>query len=117
MADGARRFRLPTVPTETFKTAVHAVVRANARWIPPAGKGALYLRPLLYGSGAGLEVKPSTEATFVVYASPVGNYFPTTTDMTSTIRLQIVQGYTRAARGGSGSVKAIGNYAPAKQSS
>ena len=113
MADGARRFRLPTVPTETFRTAVHAVVRANARWIPPAGKGALYLRPLLYGSGAGLGVKPSTEATFVVYASPVGNYFPTTTDMTSTIRLQIVQGYTRAARGGSGSVKAIGNYAPA----
>jgi len=51
------------------------VVRANAAWVPPCGCGALYLRPLLFGSGAALGVGPSPQASFVVYASPVGTYF------------------------------------------
>mmetsp|Transcript_21455 Transcript_21455/g.46497 ORF Transcript_21455/g.46497 Transcript_21455/m.46497 type:complete len:508 (-) Transcript_21455:146-1669(-) len=112
MQQGAQRYLLPSVPTPAFCRAVHAVVRANAAWVPPHGQGALYLRPLLLGTGAALGVKPSTQATFCIYASPVGNYFPTTGTL-QPIRLQAVQGYTRASPGGSGHVKAAGNYAPA----
>lgn len=43
--------------------------------VPPAGKGALYLRPLLMGSGPVLGLAPAPEYTFMIYASPVGNYF------------------------------------------
>lgn len=43
--------------------------------VPPPGKGSLYLRPLLLGSGSVLGVAPAPEFTFLVYASPVGNYF------------------------------------------
>eukprot|EP00977_Amphora_coffeiformis_P011647 scaffold2804_cov181-Amphora_coffeaeformis.AAC.15 len=62
------------------------------------------------GTGAGLGVKPSDEATFCIFGSPVGNYFKG--DLKA-IRLQAVQGYSRACPGGAGSVKASGNYAPA----
>jgi branched-chain amino acid aminotransferase len=44
MQQGAQRFLLPTVPTDVFVQAAEHVVRANSRWIPPLGKGALYLR-------------------------------------------------------------------------
>lgn len=112
MASGARRFLLPAVDLETFVAAAEEVVRANAHWVPPHGKGALYLRPLLMGTGADLGVKASHTATFCVYACPVGNYFKS--GLTA-IRLQAVRGFSRAAVGGAGSVKAGGNYAPAFQ--
>jgi branched-chain amino acid aminotransferase len=110
MQQGARRFLLPPVPTDVFVQAADSVVRANARWVPPFGKGALYLRPLLMGTGEDLGVKPSWESTFCVYCSPVGNYFK---GGLKVIRLQAVRGFSRAAAGGSGYVKASGNYAPA----
>lgn len=110
MGNGAARFLMAPVPTDVFVSAVDSVVRANAQWVPPHGKGALYLRPLLVGSGEGLGVKPSTECTFCVFASPVGNYFK---GGLKAIRLQAVKGFSRAATGGSGCIKASGNYAPA----
>ena len=110
MQHGAKRFLLPPVPTETFVQAADAVVRANARWVPPLGKGALYVRPMLMGTGEDLGVKPSWETTFCVYCSPVGNYFK---GGLKAIRLQAVRGFSRAAVGGTGDVKAIGNYVPA----
>lgn len=110
MQQGASRFLMPPVPTDTFIEAADAVVRANARWVPPFGKGALYLRPLLMGTGEDLGVKPSSQTTFCIYCSPVGNYFK---GGLKAIRLQAVRGFSRAAPGGSGAVKASGNYAPA----
>ncbi len=109
MTSGANRFFLPTVPRDVFINAIDFVVRANCKFIPPVGKGALYLRPLLFGSAKGLGVKPSEEATFCIYSSPVGNYFK---GNLKCISLQAVKGYARAARGGSGNIKAGGNYAP-----
>ncbi|KAE9449560.1 hypothetical protein C3L33_18545, partial [Rhododendron williamsianum] len=41
----------------------------------PPGKGSLYIRPLLMGSGAVLGLAPAPEYTFLIYVSPVGNYF------------------------------------------
>lgn len=110
MQQGAERFLLPPVPTDTFLKAAEAVVRANARWVPPFGKGALYLRPLLMGTGEDLAVKPSWESTFCMYCTPVGNYFK---GGLKTIRLRADRGFSRASEGGSGNVKASGNYAPA----
>ena len=110
MQQGASRFLMPSVPTDVFVQAAAAVVRANAKWVPPFGKGALYLRPLLMGTGEGLGVKPSSECTFCIYCSPVGNYFK---GGLKAIRLQAVRGFSRAAPGGSGAVKASGNYASA----
>jgi|TARA_B100000676_G_C17854125_1_gene719751 branched-chain amino acid aminotransferase len=100
---------MPPVPEEMFLDAVKSTVRENIRWVPPMGKGALYVRPLLFGSGAILGVAPAPEFTFLVYVSPVGPYFKGGITPTS---LRVSDEFHRAAPGGSGGVKAIGNYAP-----
>ncbi len=109
LQDGARRLGMPPVPEEMFLDAIEQTVAANARWVPPTGKGALYIRPVLWGSGAILGVAPSPEYTFMVYVCPVGPYFK---GGMHPIALMVSEDYHRAAPGGSGSVKAIGNYAP-----
>eukprot|EP00815_Leptocylindrus_aporus_P006465 CAMPEP_0116068084 /NCGR_PEP_ID=MMETSP0322-20121206/11445_1 /TAXON_ID=163516 /ORGANISM="Leptocylindrus danicus var. apora, Strain B651" /LENGTH=409 /DNA_ID=CAMNT_0003555117 /DNA_START=61 /DNA_END=1290 /DNA_ORIENTATION=- len=111
MKSGAARLLIPPIPEKVFVKACNDLVRANAKWVPPYGKGALYLRPLLFGSGAALGVKPSTQYTFCIYCSPVGDYFKKGSDP-KPIRLQAIEDYSRAAPGGVGSVKAAGNYAP-----
>ena len=109
MREGARRLGMPPVPEEMFLDALRAAVRENARWVPPIGKGALYVRPLLMGSGVVLGVAPAPDYTFLVYVSPVGPYFK---GGIKPISLKVSDEFHRAAPGGSGGVKAIGNYAP-----
>jgi len=108
MRAGAERFLMPAISDEVFMDGINKVVQTNSSWIPPFEKGALYLRPMLFGSGAALGVAPSTEFTFLVYASPVGNYFK---GGLKPIEL-LVTDYHRAPARGGGFVKAIGNYAP-----
>jgi branched-chain amino acid aminotransferase len=43
--------------------------------MPPTGKGSLYIRPLLMGSGAVLDLAPAPEYAFIIFVSPIGNYF------------------------------------------
>ncbi len=109
MQEGAKRLGIPPVPEEMFLDAVKQAVLENLRWVPPMGKGALYVRPLLMGSGAILGVAPAPEYRFLVYVSPVGPYFK---GGMKPIALKISDEFHRAAPGGSGGVKAIGNYAP-----
>jgi hypothetical protein len=44
-------------------------------FVPPLGKGSLYLRPLLLGSGPILGLGPAPSYTFTIYAAAVGSYF------------------------------------------
>jgi len=105
---GCRRLCMPEVPEEMFVEAIRAMVRDNADYIPPHGRGALYMRPLVFGSGPVLGVKPAPEYTFLIYVTPVGPYFKAGF---SGIHLKVTDQYHRAAQYGTGGVKAIGNYA------
>eukprot|EP00913_Durusdinium_trenchii_P004772 g4432.t1 len=129
MASGAERFLMPPVPKELFLEMCYEAVRANADWVPPEGKGSLYLRPLLMGSGAALGVGPSPEFTFVIYVAPVGRtrhretgrwtrHGPRSTRRYFSgggARLRVETSHHRAADLGVGYVKAAGNYAPCFQ--
>nr|GMC93992.1 branched-chain amino acid aminotransferase 2, chloroplastic-like [Ipomoea batatas] len=106
---GAERMCMPSPTVEQFMEAVKLTVLANERWIPPPGKGSLYIRPLLMGSGPVLGLAPAPEFTFLIYASPVGNYFK---EGLAPINLIVETEMHRATPGGSGNVKTIGNYAP-----
>lgn len=66
---------MPPPPPEVFLDAVLSTVRANAHYVPPQGKGSLYLRPLLMGTGPILGLGPAPSYTLVVYAAAVGSYF------------------------------------------
>ena len=108
-AAGCERLGMPPVPEEMFLDAVRRVVKENERWLPPTDHGELYIRPLVFGSGAILGVAPAPEYKFLVYCVPVGPYFK---GGLSPISLTVSDDFHRAAPGGSGGVKAIGNYAP-----
>ncbi|KAL3844942.1 hypothetical protein ACJIZ3_002345 [Penstemon smallii] len=105
---GAERMCMPSPTVDQFVEAVKATVLANERWIPPAGKGSLYIRPLLMGTGAVLGLAPAPEYTFLIYVSPVGNYFK---EGLAPINLIVETEMHRATPGGTGGVKTIGNYA------
>ncbi|KAL6498174.1 Branched-chain-amino-acid aminotransferase, mitochondrial [Orobanche gracilis] len=109
---GAKRMCMPAPTVEQFVEAVRATVLANKRWIPPSGKGSLYIRPLLMGSGAVLGLAPAPEYTFLIYVSPVGNYFK---EGLAPINLIVETEMHRATPGGTGGVKTIGNYAAVLQ--
>ena len=102
MRTGADRLCMPAPSVEQFLEAVKLTVLANKRWVrmqdiscwmitcdaslvpdgscallqvPPTGKGSLYIRPQLIGSGAILGVAPAPQYTFIVFVCPVGHYF------------------------------------------
>ncbi|KAL5844634.1 hypothetical protein ACOSQ4_010592 [Xanthoceras sorbifolium] len=109
---GAERLCMPSPSVDQFVNAVKEIALANKRWVPPPGKGSLYIRPLLMGSGPILGLAPAPEYTFLIYASPVGNYFK---EGTAPLNLYIEEECVRATPGGAGGVKAISNYAPVLQ--
>ncbi|XP_060173353.1 branched-chain-amino-acid aminotransferase 2, chloroplastic-like [Lycium barbarum] len=109
MQIGAERMCMLSPSTQQFVDAVKLTALANKRWIPPAGKGSLYIRPLLIGNGPILGIAPAPEYTFLVYACPVGNYLR---NGTQPLTLYVEEEIHRASQGGAGGVKAITNYAP-----
>lgn len=109
LQSSCRRLMMPEVPTEIFYQAVEKAIKLNEDYVPPYGSGAsLYIRPFVFGSGAGLGVKPSTEYSFVVFVSPVGPYFKAGF---KPVDMLLTRMYDRAAPNGTGNVKAGGNYA------
>ncbi|KAH9694965.1 putative branched-chain-amino-acid aminotransferase 7 [Citrus sinensis] len=105
MKVGAKRMCMQAPTVEQFVNAVKQTVHSNKRWVPPPGKGAMYIRPLLMGSGPVLGVAPASEYTFITYASPVGNYHK------GVLNLIVEEKFRRAIPGGTGGVKAVTNYA------
>uniref|UniRef100_A0A5B7AC56 Branched-chain-amino-acid aminotransferase n=1 Tax=Davidia involucrata TaxID=16924 RepID=A0A5B7AC56_DAVIN len=110
MQIGAERMCMPSPSIDQFVDAVKQTALANRRWIPPPGKGSLYIRPLLMGSGPILGLAPAPQYTFLIYASPVGNYFK---EGLAPLNLYVEDEFDRASLGGAGGVKTITNYAPA----
>lgn len=105
----ARGIAMQEVPEQLFFKAINMAVLNNKEFIPPYGTGAsLYIRPLLFGSGAEVGVKPAKEYTFIVFVTPVGPYFK---EGFKPVKFQLVRDYDRAAPKGTGHIKVGGNYA------
>lgn len=109
MQSSAARLVIPEVPEQLFLEAVHAAVRENEQFVPPYGTGgSLYVRPLLFGSGAKIGLQSSDEFTFLVLVVPVGDYYK---GGLSPVTAIVMEEYDRAAPKGVGHVKVAGNYA------
>ena len=108
MANSCRRLEMPVYPEDKFVEAVAKTVKANDAWVPPFGSGAsLYIRPYMFGSDAGIGVKPADEYQFRILVTPVGPYFKGGAKPL-TIK---VSDFDRAAPHGTGHIKAGLNYA------
>ena len=107
MAMSTRRLCIPEMNKEFFLQAVEETLIDNIDYVPPYGKGSLYIRPIVWGTSPALGVKPVEEYTFMVFVSPVGPYFK---GGVKPLRLIVSNDYHRAAPKGIGNAKAIGNY-------
>ena len=107
-ARSAHRLALPALPEDWFVGIADTLVRTDRDWVPTGGEASLYLRPLLLGTEIGLGVRPSSEALFVLLASPAGSYFASGVHP---VTIWLSEEYVRAAPGGTGAAKCAGNYA------
>ena len=107
MAWSTERLCIPKMDPDFFVEAVTKTVKDNLDYVPPYGKGSLYVRPIVWGTAPAIGVRAVSEYTFVVFVSPVGSYFK---DGIKPLNLKVETDYHRAAARGIGNAKAIGNY-------
>jgi branched-chain amino acid aminotransferase len=110
MRQSARQLVLPEPDPAQLKAMVLAVIERCREAVPEA-PGALYLRPILFGTTAniGAAATPSAEAMLLVLASPVWDYFA---GGMKPLRILVDDHNTRSAAQ-MGMVKTGGNYAAA----
>jgi branched-chain amino acid aminotransferase len=110
MRQSARALVLPEPDAAQLAEMIRTAVQQNRGQVPEA-PGALYLRPLLFGTTAniGAAATPADEATLVVLASPVWDYFA---GGMKALRIYVEDVNSRTATQ-TGRVKTGGNYAAA----
>ncbi|HEX3914707.1 MAG TPA: branched-chain amino acid aminotransferase [Steroidobacteraceae bacterium] len=110
LLQSARQLVLPPPDIAQVADMVRAVIK-RCRDAVPEAPGALYLRPIIFGTTAniGAATTPTTEAMLVVLASPVWDYF---TGGAKPLRILVDDQNTRSAQH-MGMVKTGGNYAAA----
>ncbi|MCC6601554.1 MAG: branched-chain amino acid aminotransferase [Crocinitomicaceae bacterium] len=101
----AERLCMPDFPEDLFVDAVAQLVKLDNEWIPQKEGESLYIRPHMFATDESVGVRPSEKYLFVIFTCPVGKYYA------NEIKVRVETHYTRAARGGTGSAKAAGNYA------
>jgi branched-chain amino acid aminotransferase len=110
MRQSARQLVLPEPDAAQLADMVRGVI-ARCREAVPEAPGALYLRPILFGTSAniGAAATPAGEASLLVLASPVWDYFA---GGMKPLRILVDAENTRSAAQ-MGMVKTGGNYAAA----
>lgn len=103
-----RRLCIPELPLEDVFEGLKALLRLEAGWVPRDPGTSLYIRPTVIATEPALGVKASDSFLFFVILSPVGAYYASGF---KPVRIVVEEDYTRAAPGGTGSVKCGGNYA------
>lgn len=98
------RMAMPEVPEELFMDALHSLVRLDQDWIPDTEDGSLYIRPFVFATDDFVGIKPSDTFKFVIFCCPVARYYA------KPVRVYMQQEFIRAFPGGTGGVKAAGNY-------
>ena len=108
MRQGCFRMMMPEVPESMFVRGCEWAVAGNLAYVPPyETKGAMYLRPYIFGHGPQLGLSPAPNFHFCVLAVPVSSYYG---GGIKPIDALVVEKNDRAAPQGVGNIKAAGNY-------
>ncbi|MFO7569499.1 MAG: branched-chain amino acid aminotransferase, partial [Smithellaceae bacterium] len=108
MNASAERLCMAQIDEDVFLEALTKFVLLEKEWIPKQAGSSLYIRPTLIATEAALGVHPSSEYLFFIIAGPVGAYYA---NGFSPTKIYVSEEYVRAAPGGTGQIKAAGNYA------
>lgn len=95
--------------SEIMIQATRQLIELDHNWMPSQWGHSLYVRPLVIGTEATLEVRAANSYRFIIMTSPVGSYF---TNLQKGVSLYVEDQFTRAASiGGLGAAKTAANYA------
>ena len=100
----AHRLAMPDVPHDIFIDGLMQLVQLDRDWIPQDEGSALYIRPFMYCADELIGIKPTEVFKFKIIMSPVSKYY------TQPVKILVADKYVRACSGGTGDVKAAGNY-------
>jgi branched-chain amino acid aminotransferase len=104
----AKRMAMAQVDPEEHLEALIQLIALEHEWVPRQEGASLYIRPTMIATDSSLGVHASHSYLHFIILSPVGPYFATGFNPVSVF---ICRDYVRAAIGGTGDVKAGGNYA------
>ncbi len=104
----AKRMCMPDLDIVLVMLALIELLKVDADWIPEQAGTSLYIRPTMIATDEFLGVRPSLTYRFFIILSPVASYYANGLQPTA---IMIEDHYVRAAVGGTGEAKCMGNYA------
>ncbi|MEG2675444.1 MAG: aminotransferase class IV, partial [Clostridia bacterium] len=108
MNNSAERLSMPRFDSAIVKNALFELLKMEEAWIPTAVGTALYIRPTMIANEEVLGVHASHKYKFFIILSPVGAYYANGMQPT---KILVEEELVRAAIGGTGEAKCMGNYA------
>lgn len=106
--DSAERITLPQLDKEEALEALTKFISIEKDWVPEKYGTSLYIRPFLFATAPELGLHEIDDSSFVIIASPVGNYYK---EGINPVSIMIESEDVRAVKGGTGYAKCGGNYA------
>ncbi len=108
MNDSSARICIPPIDVDFVLDALKKLVLIDSDWIPSSDGTALYIRPSIIATETALGVHAAKNYIFFIILSPVGAYYA---HGLAPVGLYVEEEYVRAAKGGTGHHKVVGNYA------
>lgn len=108
MNRSAERLCIPKFDTEVALKGLFELIETEKEWIPTKKGTALYIRPTIIATESALGVHAGGSYLFYIILSPVGSYYAHGLQPTN---IYVEDYYVRAAVGGTGEAKCMGNYA------
>lgn len=108
MNESCGRICVPPIDVDFVLDALRKLVMLDADWIPSDEGTSLYIRPTVIATENALGVHAAHNYIFFIILSPSGAYYA---HGLQPVKLFVEEHYVRAARGGTGHHKVVGNYA------
>ncbi len=99
-----KRMAMPQLPEDIFMNGLMELLKLDKNWIPKEEGSALYIRPFMYCADELIGIKPTEVFQFKIIMSPVSKYY------NDPVKILVADKYVRASHGGTGDIKAAGNY-------
>ena len=108
MQQGCHRLCMAPLDEALAFEGLTELLKIEKDWIPKTKGSSLYIRPVLIATEPALGVRASLTYLFFIILSPVGAYHP---QGFNPLKIHVEDQFTRSAIGGTGYIKASGNYA------
>jgi branched-chain amino acid aminotransferase len=107
MQGGCRRLCMPVFDAKLALKGLTELLKIEKDWIPKQKGASLYIRPTIIATQPTVGVQTSKQYYFYIILSPAGSYY---SGGFKPVAIHVESEFIRAAVGGTGHVKAGGNY-------